>query len=151
MLLIYLGISYDSVQKDLLNYVNIELPVASSLEDAAIKVYENVTGDNYKNDKEVYSTIKYIVLPCYEQFIERLEAIRPETDELKEVHELYIKAAKAQHNAFMLAELAISNGSDEMINRANEKIEEAKNDLKIFRESLDNIESKHKIKITVNE
>src|SRR5882724_4886540 len=91
--------SSDDVQKDLLNYINTELPKVSALEKEAVAAYESISGNNYTTDSTMYYTIKQTVLPKYEEFSSKLTAIQPATEEISAMHGEYIKAAGDQMEA----------------------------------------------------
>ena len=106
LLLILGACSGDPVQKDLLNYVNTELPKVASLETEAVDAYASVSGENYSTDSAMYYTIKQTVLPKYEEFNTKLNTIQPSTPEVKAMHQEYINAAGDQMEAFKLICLA---------------------------------------------
>ena len=58
-----------TVQKDLINYINVEMPKLTDLEVKAIDTYGSVAGENYQNDSIMYYTIQQNVIPPYEEFI----------------------------------------------------------------------------------
>ena len=59
--LVLAACSGDAVQKDLINYINNELPKVSTLESEAIAAYESISGDNYSTDSAMYYTIRQTV------------------------------------------------------------------------------------------
>ncbi len=62
--------------------------------------YEDVTGPNYTDDQTLYDALKVEIIPAYNQYIEDLESVKVETDELRKIHEDYIEAANIQESAF---------------------------------------------------
>jgi hypothetical protein len=129
--------SGDEVQKDLINYINTELPKVATLEDEAIDAYGSVAGENYKNDSIMYATINETVIPKYEQFYGKLSSVHPATKEVTIMHEEYVKAAKDQLEGFKLISLAIEKQDPEIIKQGNADIDEAKNLLDLWRKDLD--------------
>jgi hypothetical protein len=81
--------STDEVQKDLMNYVNNEIPKVSALETAAISAYDSVAGDHYQNDSIMYFTIKQNVIPKYEEFSSKLSSLTTSTPEVKAMNDEY--------------------------------------------------------------
>ncbi len=135
--------SSDEVQKDLINYVNKEMPKITPLEDAAIAAYDSVAGDHYQNDSIMYFTIKKSVIPKYEEFTAKLATIYPTTNEVKMMNEEYVKAATDQLEAFKLVCLAIEKQDPEIIKQANGDIDKARNLLDLWRQDLDEQCKKH--------
>jgi hypothetical protein len=148
LLLLAMGLaacSSDEVQKDLLNYVNNELPKIAPLEEDAVGAYDGVAGENYKNDSIMYYTIKQNVIPKYSEFATKLAAVYPSTPEVKAMNDEYIKAANDQLEGFKLICLAIEKQDLEVIKQANKDIDEAKNLLDLWRKDLDEQCKKHGI------
>jgi len=107
------------VEKDLLNYINNELPKIGQLESEAIAAYASVSGNNYTSDSVMYFKIKDEVLPKYTEFNSKLQAIVPATEELKKIHGEYVEAAKDQLEAFtFIVDALIKQNADE-IQKAN--------------------------------
>jgi len=137
--------SSDDVQKDLLNYINTELPKVSTLEREAIAAYESISGGNYTSDSTMYYTIKQTVLPKYEEFSSRLAAIRPATEEITAMHGEYVKAAGDQMEAFKLICLAIEKQDAEVIKQANSDLSQARNLIDLWTKDLEEKCKKHGI------
>ncbi|MBI1768224.1 MAG: hypothetical protein HY015_06985 [Bacteroidetes bacterium] len=137
--------SSDQVQKDLLNYINTELPKVSALEREAIAAYESISGDNYTSDSIMYYTIKQTVLPKYEEFSTKLTAIHPATEEINTMHAEYVKAAGDQMEAFKLICLAIEKQDAEVIRQANNDLDQARNLIALWKKDLDEKCKKHGI------
>jgi hypothetical protein len=111
--------SSDPVEKDLLNYINVELPKVASLESEAVGAYESVAGENYTNDSAMYYKIKEVVLPKYTEFATKLKAITPATDELKKIHAEYVEASQDQLEGFTIILDALEKQSIEEVKQAN--------------------------------
>ncbi len=135
-LLLIIACSGDAVQKDLLNYINNELPKVSSLETEAIAAYESISGSNYTSDSVMYYTIKQTVLPKYEEFSSKLAAIHPSTEEIIAMHGEYVKAAGDQLEAFKLICLAIEKQDAEVIKQANADLSEGRNLIEVWKKDL---------------
>jgi len=129
--------SSDNVQKDLLNYINNELPKIATLETEAIAAYGSVSGDNYSSDSTMYYTIKQTVIPKYEEFTSKLKAIHPATEEIATMHGEYVKAAGDQMEAFKLICLAIEKQDAEIIKQANTDLDQAGNLIDLWKKDLD--------------
>src|SRR6185312_4884226 len=96
------------------------------LEREAINEYDSVVGANHVDDEITYFHIKDVVLPKYRNFIEELEALRPETKEVRNVHEIYIKGSNLQYNGMVSLLSALENQDFDKLNEANQQMQEAK-------------------------
>ena len=143
--------SSDEVQKDLLNYVNNEMPKLAPLEEEAIDAYDGVAGENYKNDSIMYFTIKQTVIPKYEEFATKLAAVYPSTPEVKAMNNEYVKAANDQLEGFKLILQAIEKQDAEIIKQANSDIDQARNLLELWRKDLDEQCKKHNVVLNKTE
>ena len=134
-------------QKDIINYINIELPKVSSLEENSINEYNKVTGQNFAGDSKLYSVLKSKVIPDYTEFISKLKDIKISTSELAQIHQIYIDASNLQLEAFNLILKAIDNQDSSYITEANKKLDEARSKLTIYRNELFEIAEKYNVQI----
>lgn len=141
------GCSTDAVQKDLLNYVNHEMPRLAALEDEAVAAYDGVAGDNYTNDSIMYSVIKLTVIPRYQEFSDQLASLKPATMEVTAMNHEYVKAANDQLEGFKLICLAIEKQDPEIVRQANSDIDKAKNLLALWKDDLREQCKKHGVVI----
>lgn len=135
----------NSVQQDLINYINVEMDKVADLESTAIEAYASVSGENYQSDSLMYAVISETVVPNYQEFYNNLSNIKPATDEVAVLHKEYVRAAADQLNAFQLILEAIEKQDAEIINRANEELDEARALLKLWRMDLDSACAKHNV------
>lgn len=151
VLLITIGCtSKDPIREDLINYINNELLPIANLEKEAAEAYESVTGSNYKDDIQLYNTVNEVVIPKYREFVEKLEAIQPKTEEIRKLHELYIEAANIQFNAFNLILSAVENQDRNLVVQANEKLEQGRKLLREFNYQLEELAKKHNVEFELD-
>jgi hypothetical protein len=143
--MLFAGCGEDPIQKDLLNYVNNEIPKIASLESDALDKYNSVTGDNYNTDEETYTALSDSIIPKYRNFITKLEEIKPQTPEVKALHELYIEAANNQYNAFVQLKAAIETQDTNMVSQANEKLDKGRKGLRDFQDKIAELAKKHNV------
>ncbi|MHA7138117.1 hypothetical protein ACRTEV_12730 [Rossellomorea arthrocnemi] len=148
VLLMVLSGCSDPVQDDLLNYINEDMKPLAVLEEEAIAEYDSVTGDNYVDDMTTYIHIEEVVVPMYRDFIEQLEAVDPETSEVKELHESYIEAVNIQNNAMLRLLAAIEQQDYEMVADANEMLAEGRAGIRSFTSELERLAEEHNVEIT---
>ena len=142
------GCFSDPVQDDLLVYLNEELAAISHLEKEALTAYESVTGVNYTSDQELYDTLKFEVIPTYQEFSTKLEAITVETEELREIHEGYINAVNLQYNAFVKVTIALEELDLGKIEEANSMLDEARTLLRDFKYNIEQLAKEHDVRLT---
>lgn len=135
------------VQDDILNYVNEELKTAQSLEDKAVSAYEGVAGVNYTDDQTMYDALVNEVIPTYTDLLSELETVRIETDELKEIHEMYLSGAKLQFSAFEKIIEAIEKQDSSIIDEANQLLEEGRLQIEDYNDKLDELAKEHNVEI----
>ncbi|MDZ5471331.1 hypothetical protein SM124_06180 [Bacillus sp. 31A1R] len=144
-LVILTGCFGNPVQDDLLNYINEEIQPLADLETKAMDAYDSVTGANYTDDQTTYNTIKDEVVPTYRDFIDKLEAIKPETEEVSKLHEQYIDAANMQHSAFIIILDALEKADTGLITEANDKLAEARKGIRSYQKDLEKLAEENNV------
>jgi hypothetical protein len=135
------------VQDDILNYVNKELKNAQELEDKAVSAYEGVAGVNYTDDPTMHDALVNEVIPTYTDLIDELESVNIESDELKEIHEIYLSGANLQLSAFEKIKEAIEKQSSSMIEEANQLLEEGRLKIEDYNKKLDELAKENNVEI----
>lgn len=147
ILILLSGCSSDPVQDDLLNYVNKEMKEAAKLERTAVSAYEGVSGTNYQDDQTMYDVLNRDVIPNYNEFIKELESVKIETDEVREIHEIYIEGADIQFNAFAIIKQAIEEQDADLIHKANDMLADARKHLRDYQTKLNKLAKEHDVEI----
>jgi hypothetical protein len=135
------------VQDDILNYVNKELKNAQELEDKAVSAYEGVAGANYTDDPTMHDALVNEVIPTYTELIIELESVSIESEELKEIHEIYLSGANLQLNAFEKIKEAIEKQDSNMIEEANQLLEEGRLQIEDYNKKLDELAKENNVEI----
>ena len=147
LILLLSGCSGDPVQDDLLNYVNKEMKEVGKLESTAVSAYEGVSGTNYQDDKTMYDTLMNDVIPNYSEFVKELESVKIETDEVREIHEIYIEGANIQFNAFAKIKQALENQDADLIQEANDMLADARTHIRNYQTKLNKLAKEHDVEI----
>jgi aspartate-semialdehyde dehydrogenase len=147
LLLMLSGCSGDPVQDDLLNYVNKEMKDVGKLESTAVSAYEGVSGTNYQDDQTMYDTLMNDVIPNYSEFVKELESVKIETDEVREIHEIYIEGANIQFNAFAKIKQALENQDADLIQEANDMLADARGHIRDYQTKLNKLAKEHDVEI----
>ena len=132
---------------DLANYVNQGVLRISELEQKSLERYASVTGANFKSNEELYDALKERVIPLYSQFVAELRKIRPETDEVKNLHWIYIRASTSMLDGFKMLMIAIETKEFDMIPSVNENIERGRLANEKWRRELVALSKRYKIKL----
>ena len=114
-----------SVQEDVVEFVNEELPAIRTYRDSAIATYnsyfssENTDLDTFVNDLETKA------IPDMETFISSLEAVDIDTEEVNSLRNLYVSAAEKQCEAMEMVVSAIKEENPDYLTQADLLIKEA--------------------------
>ncbi|MGJ7922376.1 hypothetical protein [Neobacillus sp. LXY-4] len=141
------GCFNDPVQNDLLNYVNKEMTPAYELENKAVLAYESVTGANFLNDQALYDALQMEVIPNYQKFLKEIKSVKIETDELKEIHKLYISGAETQYKAFTTILEALETQDPKLIEEANDLLNQGKKQINDYLNKLDKLADEHNVEL----
>ncbi|NHC40247.1 hypothetical protein G6549_09705 [Bacillus sp. MM2020_1] len=147
LILMLSGCSGDPVQDDLLNYVNKEMKEVGKSESTAVSAYEGVSGTNYQDDQTMYDTLMKDVIPNYSEFVKELESVKIETDEVREIHEIYIEGANIQFNAFAKIKQALENQDADLIQEANDMLSDARTHIRDYQTKLNKLAKEHDVEI----
>lgn len=147
-MILLLGACSNSVQDEILSYVNDDLPTIQKLEDEVIGKYASVTGANYTDDKTLYDALTNEIIPLYTEFIDKLEAIKISDKELKSIHESYIDAAKQQHKALTIMVTALEKQDVSLIQEANELLAKSQRELNTYEVNLKKYAKENDVNIT---
>ena len=111
-------------QNELLQYINTEIPKIATMESEVMDIYNNVTGENYKDDETLSNKLSDDVIPKYKKFVEALENISEnlKEPEIIKINEIYIEAANAHFSAFVVLLAGLENQDLALVNQANEKL-----------------------------
>lgn len=145
--LLMAGCFSDPVKDDLEEYVNEGILPLMSDEEEILSLYGSVTGNNYTDDYVLYETIQSDIIPKYQNFITAIEDIRPKTSEVRELHEIYIKASNDQYNAMIMILDAIEYQDHGVIKEANEKLDGARRLMRDFQYELEELLDNHNLEI----
>ena len=133
----------DTEKDDLMNYINTELPKVADLELEAIDSYSSVSGQNYTDDWTMYEIIDTVTIPAYEEFITKLESIRPKTEAVREIHEIYIEGSNAQLQGFKKIRVALEQQDYDKVFEANEHLDHGRAKIREFQTKLDDLMEEH--------
>ncbi|MGQ3480618.1 hypothetical protein [Paenibacillus sp. TY11] len=139
--------STDPVKKDLITYVNEGMLPLGQDEKAVTEKYEAATGDNYTDDLTLYNTLNDEIIPEYTKFVDKVEAVKTETPEVRAVHEIYIKAVNTQNEAFIKLVDALDKQDLNLVNESNAKLSEGRKLFRDFEEQVKTLAKEHDVEM----
>ena len=144
VLIIAVACMNDPVQDDLLDYINNDLQSLTDLESEATDLYDAAREDT-DSDYEMYLMIRDEVLPVARDWMEATEDIEVETEEVREVHEVYIMMVNENYNAMTLMLSALENQDYTLVSQANEKLNNARKLGRDFQSTLKKLMKEHDV------
>jgi len=136
LFIISAGCAEKNIAPDLVGYVNHGILDISSLEAEALQKYASVTGGNYMSESAVYETLKTDVIPVYKKFLEMLKKIRIQTDDVKQLHAIYVQGAETMYKGFVAKKQALENKDESKLSYANGQIEKGRAETERWRGKL---------------
>jgi hypothetical protein len=133
----------NTVGVGLVNYVNHGILNIADYEKMALERYASVTGENYTTDQAVYDALKDYVIPGYERFLQGLENIRPEEEEIRKLHGFYLRGTEALLEGFKIKMAGIEKKDEGIIIMGNRRIEEGRMETERWLKGLMDLYSKY--------
>ncbi|WP_425446145.1 hypothetical protein [Dethiothermospora halolimnae] len=124
------------VKDDLLNYFNSQLPPIMELEEKAIEEYSSIISKEDYKYETLYNSLVKTIIPNYKDFVENLEKIAVETEEVESLNEMYTKGANMQLEAFTLLKEGIKEKNKEKTNKSNELFKEGRKHITKFKKRM---------------
>lgn len=123
----------------LVEYVNLNILELAPIEARALERYAAVTGENYTSDEEVHSVLEKEVIPTYERFFRLLRDVPTEDPEIGSLHSLYVRSAGMLLEGFRMKRLALVTGDVRLMESANARIEEGRDQGAAWRARLEEL------------
>lgn len=113
-------------KSELMKLVNEDIPSLSDKRDAALEIYNSYfSADGPKLDKYA-DKIKNEALPNMKSYIDGLDALNYQADEVKALRDLCVESAKKQYEAIELVSKAIEDKDDSKLKDADKCVNESK-------------------------
>ena len=130
----------------LVQYVNQDILGIAALENKALNAYAGVIGANYTSDTAVLKALTEEVIPNYSQFFSLLKQAQPETDEIQQLHAVYVSGAESILSGFKLKSLGLQKSDVNLIRAGNVKIEEGRELTERWRANLERLKKEYGVK-----
>ena len=123
---LFAGCGNKVAQDEIIRYNNVELPELKKLEDAVLQSYGSVIGTNYTNDFVVFAELEENTVPLVRKLSEKAEAIDIKNEDLKNVHQIYIKYCRAMMNGMIAMQHAVETQDRSKVIDANKYMDESR-------------------------
>lgn len=147
VILLFASCGKDPIRDDLINYLDVQLPKIISLEAAAGNDFTNVTGDQYKGDAIMLKALQEKIIPEYNKFLSGLKKIKPETDEVQEIHIKYIEGATEINNGFIFLAQGLREKNQDVVVRGNFMVDDGASKIREVNRLIGLLAKKHEIAI----
>ena len=135
------GCGTDPVYEDLSNYLNVEMVEVNA--DYEKLTAEVGTWETLEDDAAIKKSIDDTLLPLVNGSLEKLGGINPETEEVKEIKNKYVKMMDAYKASFEALSEGCETQDEATINTGNEKLEEALKLLDEYNKALEELAKEH--------
>ena len=127
----------DPVYDDLENFLNVEM---KEVTENYTKITTEVgTWETLEDDAAIKKSIDDTLLPLVNGSLEKLKDINPETEEVKEIKDKYVKMLNAYKASFETLSEGCETQDEATINTGNEKLEEALELLDDYNKALEDL------------
>ncbi|MDD6401650.1 MAG: hypothetical protein PUG10_08600 [Lachnospiraceae bacterium] len=133
------------VKKDVIEFVSTELPSIKAKRDSAIGIYNSYfANDNADVDAFVVS-LKNDAIPGMEQYLQDLNAIETETDDVTQLKALYAQSAQRQYDAMKMVLSALEGDNADYLTQAENLVSESNELMKQYNDMLNSVASENGI------
>lgn len=125
-----------SVQQDIVEFVNEEVPAIRTYRDSAIATYNSYFEESNMDTDTFLQELTTSAMPDMQTFIDKLEDVDIDTAEVEELRGLYVSSAQKQYDAMELVTKAIQEENPDYLTQADLLIAEAENLLSQYESQL---------------
>lgn len=136
----------DPVKDDLYSYLD-QMEEVQTLQQQAINEYNSYVNDSESDSQELYTALNDSIIPAYESYMEQLNAVAPETEEVQNVKAVCIEGADKQLEALNKVKEAIEACDTNMLVEADTLIAEAESIFTDYENQLSTLASEHEISL----
>lgn len=137
------------IKEDLQNYIN-DLNSITSQKDDALNDYKSIVGDNYTNDDVSLVVLKKLIIPKYTAFLTNLRAINPSTEEVKNLHNIYLASCTKQFDSLNGFKQSLEERDLKKLKKNRNLFKESLNEYKRFQKEAKKLATKYKVKPDIN-
>ena len=131
----------DPVYDDLENFLNVEMVDVNA--DYEKLTSEVGTWETLEDDAAIKKSIDNTLLPLVNDSIEKLKDINPETEEVKDIKDKYVKMMETYKTGFETLSEGCETQDEATINAGSQKLEEAVELLDEYNKELEELAKEH--------
>ncbi len=113
----------DPIRDDLLNYLTRQFPAISAQEEDISEAYVAAIQAKDATNETLAAAFGDTIIPGMKALLETARAIAPPTEEIADLHALYIESLTAKLEGYNLILQAAKENSNDILASANEKIQ----------------------------
>lgn len=136
----------DPVKDDLYTYLE-QMEEIQALQQQAINEYNSYVNDSESDSQELYAALNDSIIPTYETYIEQLNAVAPETEEVQNVKAICVDGANKQLEALNKVLKAIEACDTNMLLEADALIADSESIFADYENQLSTLASGHEISL----
>ncbi|MGX1194546.1 hypothetical protein [Metabacillus sp. SLBN-84] len=132
-------------QEEILSVINEDVANISANEVKANQILGSVSGENYRNDQELYDVLVQQVIPIFNQAVDDAEALDPKSDELDQQLRIMTDALKIYQKALMLEKEALEKQDEQLLEQSNRLGLDYQSAIKKYHEGMEKLTEKYGI------
>jgi len=135
----------DPMGEEITDYiVNNMRPITESL-DNVMSDFSTVSTNYADSYGGLLTAIEKDIIPKFSQIIKKLEKVNPKTEELRNIHQIFVRVCKDMLSGLELLKKGLKNENPDLMTEANDKLTKAGNDLETYKEKLTALSKKHNV------
>lgn len=139
------GCGNKAAQDEIIKYINVETVELHKLDKIVVDSQSSVIGDNYQNDMITFEELKNTTLPASVNLVKKAGEIRITNEDLRNVHNIFIKAVRTRHDGLSLQMAAITAQDVSKMVEANKYIAESIDLVKEYEQKLKELGKKYDV------
>jgi hypothetical protein len=113
------------VKDEIVSFVNDDLASIQSDRNDAVEIYNSYFSQDKVDLDKFKSDLEDTAIPKMKDYVDSLSLIEPESDEVKNLKELYYMGAELQYEAMVMVSSALDTENPEFLTQANELISQS--------------------------
>lgn len=136
----------DKVKDDLYTYLT-EMTEVQELQKSAINEYNTCVANEEADSQQLLSSLQNSIIPNYENYLEKLNAVAPETEEVQNIKTVCVNGANKQLEALNKVAEAIEACDTDLLNEADTLIVESETLFSDYENQLNALAAEHEINL----
>ena len=137
----------DPVKDDLYTYLT-DMSDAQALQKEAIDEYNAKVSGEDADSQQLLTALNDTIIPKYQEYLDALDAVAPETEEVQAVKAVCVDGASKQMEALQKVAEAITDCDTDMLNDADDLIAESETIFADYESQVQALADEHEITLT---